>query len=201
MRRFIATIAVGLLIVASGATARADDAKPAHVDYWPIKQGNKWTYRMEVAGQTLEMVQTISKIEKRGEDDVAEFEASVNGEVLAREEISSTLKGLFRHSYNGMAITPAVNILRLPIAKGDKWEAEITIDSEKAKITFEAGEEDVTVPAGSFHAITVLVDTEIAGQKVSGKFWFAANVGMVKQEFDLAGVAGVAELEQFEIAK
>lgn len=197
----IRVIAVGLTFACLTAVGMGEDAKVDKADYWPVKEGNKWTYRMETNGQTLELTQALAKVEKKGEHEIGELETTLNGQVIAREQISSSLKGIFRHGFNGMEVDPPVQLLRLPCKKGDKWESEFNVGAEKAKVSCEAGEEDVTVAAGQYHAITVEVDTEIQGQKITAKYWFAPNVGLVKQTFDLAGVAGSMELQKVELTK
>jgi hypothetical protein len=63
------------------------------------------------------------------------------------------------------------------------------------------GEEEVTVAAGKYKAIAVSMEMEFMGQKITSTSWFAPNVGLVKQKFDLAGTEGTMELKEVKIVK
>jgi hypothetical protein len=187
-----------LALLAAPGFAPAGE-KPA--DYLPLKKGNKWHFKMEVMGQKIDVVQEVSKIENVDGKPVAEVETQINGQKMATEQLSSTDKGVFRHSFNNERVSPPVHILKLPASKGDKWDSEFELMGQKIKAACALDFDEVTVPAGKYKATTVNVETEVQGVRIHTKYWFAPNVGIVKQTFDLNGVVGSMELEKVELAK
>jgi uncharacterized protein DUF3108 len=197
--RILSVLGVVALIVAMPAprsTAQGDKT-----EYMPLKVGSKWTYKVEFGGQNLTIPQKCTKIEKKGEHEVASLEMEVMG-MTVTEQLSSNAKGVFRHSFNGVPVEPPIQALKLPIKKGETWEAEIEIMGQKVKATMKSdGEEEVTVPAGKYKAVAVGMEIAVMGQQVKAKNWFAPNVGIVKQTFDIGGFGGTSELEKVELAK
>jgi hypothetical protein len=192
IRNVLGLVALVLVMPASQAAAQ---------DYMPLKVGNKWTYKVEFSGQNLNITQKVTKIEKKGDVDVASIESDVMGMNIV-EQTSSSAKGVFRYSFNGIPVDPPIQALKLPFKKGETWEAEVNIMGQKLKATMKAeGEEEVTVPAGKHKAILVSMEMDVMGQAVKAKSWFADKVGIVKQTFELGGVAGTSELEKVELAK
>jgi hypothetical protein len=62
------------------------------------------------------------------------------------------------------------------------------------------GEEDVTVPAGKYRAVTLQGEINLLGGKqTTFTYWFAEGVGMVKQVVRQDGRTAVYELEKFEV--
>jgi hypothetical protein len=197
VRTFSAIAITSLVLFVAGTTASGQDK----VDYMPLKVGNTWTHKVEVAGMQLSITQKVTRIEKKGDKDVGSLEMEVNGMTIT-EQMSSTAKGIFRHSFNGTPVDPPVEALRLPIKKGDTWEGDLEIMGQKVKAKFKTeGEEEVTVPAGKYKAVIVAMDIEAGGQSFKAKNWFAPNVGIVKQTFDFGAISGSSELEKMELKK
>lgn len=171
------------------------------VNYYPLKDGSAWRYKLSANGRVLEVTNRLAKIEDVGGEKLATIETIINDAVQATEQVSSTAKGVFRHNFSGMDVVPKLPLVRLPLKDGDAWETDITIGTEKAKIQCKLGKDKVTVPAGKYDAITVQVETEQGGQKVSSKYWFAPGVGPVKQTIKLGGIDAVMELEKYTDGK
>ena len=63
--------------------------------------------------------------------------------------------------------------------------SETAIGNETLTIKSKAvGTEEVTVAAGKYKALKVEVETTAAGTQVSTTYWFAPDVGVVKQAID-----------------
>lgn len=196
IRTALSIAALTFLVLAPQAVCQ--DAK---VEFMPLKVGNAWTYKVEFGGQNLSITQKVTKIEKKGTEEVASIDSEIMGQTIT-EQTSQNAKGVFRHSFQGMAVDPPIQALRLPVKKGESWDAEFTIMGQKMKATMKTeAEEEVTVPAGKYKGVIVSMDMEFMGQKMSAKSWFAPKVGIVKQTFDFGGISGTSELEKVELNK
>lgn len=192
-----------LLVLAVAATAQGQDkpAAAAGADYMPLKVGNKWVYKADFGGQMIEIGQSVAKIEKKDGKDIALMETEFGGQVIT-EQLSSSDKGVFRYSFQGQPVDPPIQALKLPVKKGDTWDVKFSAQGQEMKAVMKTeGEEEVMVPAGKYKAVIVSMEMDAMGQKVTVKSWFAPNVGIVKQKFDLGGISGTSQLEKFTPAK
>jgi hypothetical protein len=179
--------------------AKGKDAKTPN--YYPLEAGNKWTYQLNVNGKLVTMVSKIAKIETIDQLKLARLEAEIGGNVGQTEHLQQTDKGIFRHRSNGLEVTPPLVLMKYPFKVGEKWGGEFTALGQKAKYSCEAGEETVEVAAGKFKTARMVLTVEQNGQTVATTYWFAENVGFVKQTLDLGGVNILAELQKFEPKK
>lgn len=197
MRTIRTSLVMSLSLLVAASVAHGQDK----TNYMPLKVGNKWVYKVDFGGQNLSITQKVTKIEKKNGQDVASVESDVNGQTIA-EQTASNDKGVFRYSFQGMPVDPPVQALKLPVKKGETWDAKFKIQDQEQKATMKTeGEEDVTVPAGKYKAVLVSADMELMGQKITIKSWFAPGVGIVKQTFGFGGATGTSELEKVELAK
>ncbi|MFO0969027.1 MAG: serine/threonine-protein kinase [Gemmataceae bacterium] len=166
--------------------------------YFPMKVGSKWHYRAETSeGKVVHAVARIGKVEKIDGQMLARWEALVNGEMIASEHFSCTAKGIFRHRNNGADVTPPMRLLSFPVQIGETWEGEHKNGEQLSKVIGRTGYEEVEVPAGKFKAVTVHLQVETDGKMSTVTFWFAAGVGIVKEEVQ-DGATVTMELERFE---
>jgi hypothetical protein len=198
MKRFAAFLLV-LLTVASSASPQEAGGKKATPDYYPLQEGTKWHYRVEVAGQTVQVTNQIAKVEKIDGQPLARLETVVKGQVSASEHLRTNAQGIFRHRYNGIDVQPPLCLLKYPVKDGETWSTDIKIGGMQLKVMCRTGRaEEVQVPAGKFKAVTSDVETEVMGIKVTTKYWFAPGVGVVKQTANLGGQDVTLQLEKFE---
>jgi hypothetical protein len=194
-----------LVVLAIGFTSageRAAIGQDKSPDYFPLKAGTKWVFQVDQGGKKLKFSNQIAKVESTDGKSLALLETTVNGEVTETVHLAATDKGIFRHRINGIELTPPVCFLKYPLKKDDTWETESTIGNEPLKIkgkVFDA--EDVTVPAGKYKAFRVELETSAAGMRATTTFWFAPDVGVVKQSAENGGKTITAELEKFEAVK
>lgn len=170
-------------------------------NYYPLVAGNQWTYQLTVNGNAVTMVSKIAKIETIDQLKLARLEAEVGGNVGQTEHLQQTDKGVFRHRANGIEVTPPLMLMKYPFKAGEKWGGEFTALGQKAKYSCEAGEETVEVAAGKFKTARIVVTVEQNGQNIATTYWFAENVGFVKQTLDVNGMSILAELQKFEMKK
>jgi serine/threonine protein kinase len=155
-------------------------------NYYPLKLGTKRHYRLVTsdaanAQSTLLQVADIEKID--GQAVLARLEAIERGNVVATEYVSSTAKGIFRHRYGAIEVSPPLCLLNFPVDTGELWESKVRIGAVEGKATCRVvGIEEIEVPAGNYKAVIVHRDFLIEGEaKYSYIEWYAAGIGMVKQ--------------------
>lgn len=188
------------LALAHGARGDKKDAKETPPDYYPLQVGNEWHYtQTQTGGQTSKVVTRVTKME------------TLDGQALIRlerpdakyvEHLFQNEKGVFRARSNGAVLTPAVQVIAYPAKPGAKWKGEFAFGKEKAVYAGEIQkEESIKVPAGEFSAVRVHVKLEQSGENIDMTFWFAKDVGLVKQTMESAGSTFTMELEKFERKK
>jgi hypothetical protein len=195
-----ALLVAGLVAPALWAQDKEKDkakAKAGETPYYPLQEGNAWNYR---AGENR-FTMRVAKREKVGDAMTARIEMVVEGKVRSSENIGVTGDGIYRYKYEDKEAMPPVRFLKLPPKKGDTWEVNSKWGTETIKGTFKAGEETVTVPAGKYEAVTSSCDKFTAGDtEIAVTYYFAQNVGVVKQVIEASGQKIIIELEKFEPA-
>jgi hypothetical protein len=188
---------VAVLIAVAGQLPLTAADKEVPPDYYPLKVGTKWHYRVEANGQPGQMVSQITKIEQIDGQKLARLEVTAQEKPVASEHLRSSDKGIFRHRYNGLEIAPPFCIRQYPVKEGAAWESENKIATKKRKASGRAGKkkETVEVPAGKFDAVTVRIESEADGRQISTVYWFVDRIGVVKQTMDLGGIQITMELE------
>ena len=200
-----------LVLVVLGAsfwvsTGNAQEKSQNEKSYYPLNAGNKWTYQIEsdnIPKGSAKLVNQIAKIEKIDNVSLARLETTAKERIAATEHLSVNEKGIFRHRYNGVEITPPICLLKFPIKKNDSWKTESVTGKEKVKMACKSDEEEIEVPAGEFKTVKVVLDAEVvdAGIIVSTTYWFASRTGIVKQHVNINGMQFSILLEKFEEGK
>jgi hypothetical protein len=193
MNRFIRCLVPLMLVVLAGSPARSGEK--AARDFYPLKEGTTWHYKVGENRFTLK----AGKTEKVGKADAVRVELILLGKNTSFEHVGVTSEGVVRYSFEGKKADPPVLFLKLPAKKGQTWKVESKIDGQLMKGTFTEGEEKVKVPAGDYNAITVTgKDMEVNGVKLNVTYYFAEKVGMVKQVLEMGGQKVIIELEKFD---
>jgi serine/threonine protein kinase len=153
--------------------------------YYPLTPGTKWHYR-GVTSDVADVQSTIqvADIERiNGQAVLARLEAIERGIVLATEYVSITAKGIFRHRYNTIEVSPPFCLLNFPANTGESWESKVRIGDVEGKATCRVvGIEEIEVPAGKFMAVIVHRDLLVEGEaKYNYVCWYSAGIGMVRQ--------------------
>jgi len=170
--------------------------------YYPLKVGNKWTYRF-TSGSSGKVDVRVTKLEKVGDVMCALLEAKAGSDgTPTTEHVAVQADGVYRYTSEGHKIEPPLRFLKLPPKSGDRWDVDSKSAGETVKGTFTLGEADVTVPKGKFRAVTSdTKDMTVGGNKMEQTWWFAPEVGMVKQVYKFADKEVVLELESFAPGK
>lgn len=205
MRRLTRSLFGALLVLAGTTVVLAQDAstsaKAATSEYYPLKQGNKWVYKV---GDTTTIEMKVDKMEG-GE---ATLNTYVNGKQVASESVKVTEEGVTRTKINNTPINPPVKFLALPVKKDNKWKVESTIkvsgQDHAIKGEFTLVDDKAKVKVRDKEYDTVIVDGpefDIAGTKTSVKYWFSPGKGVVKLTYNIAGNEAVLELTEFTEGK
>ena len=228
------SLACVLLLVLAGALASplgAQDEKSYNTDYYPLKVGNKWTYRAGNAQQQqvvveVTKVEALKKINKDKTtarttvENVAAYVLKItSGDKIMFERVGVLPDGLYRlpgatkdielpggvyrFEAAGKEINPPECFLRLPLVKGASWEVDSESAGVKIKGTFVGNDDAVAVPAGKFQTMTVASkDLQLGSQPMTMEYWFAPQVGVVKQRAQVgSNFQTTLELQKFEAAK
>jgi hypothetical protein len=181
----------------------AEKGKAKVPNYYPLKAGTKWHYQFTIGtGRKGLLLTQIAEVENIGGQDLARLETVVQGEVKSSEHLSSNDQGIFRHRQGGVPIDPAICLLKFPVKEGQEWKVETKFGEKAMTVTGREGRnEEVKVPAGTYQAVTSLVETNLDGMRVSTNFWFVPDVGIVKQTIDLGGRTIELELAKYEPGK
>ena len=172
-------------------------------DYYPLKVGTKWHYQLDIGkGQKFTVVYQIAKVEDYKGKPLAVMEESVNGEVQATEHVGVEPGGVFKYRTKGVEVSPPVCLLKYPVKEGLSWETETKIGGQQHTVSGrEGGMEEIQVPAGKYRAISTKIDSTVDGKKISTTYWFAPDVGVVKQSMSIPGQTFSMELVKFEPGK
>jgi hypothetical protein len=199
MRR-TARLAFGCVALVVATTALAQTTPTATTEYFPLKVGSKWTYKVADNSITVK----VASADAYG----AVLDTLVNDKSVATEVIQVKPDGVYRSKINKTDISPPVKFLGLkdgkPEAVGTSWKVDSKVSEQPLKGEFKhtADKEKVKVPAAEYEA--VVVDGpgfEIAGTKTGIKYWFAPKVGIVKLAYNIAGNEAVLELKEYSEAK
>jgi hypothetical protein len=198
--------------------------------YYPLRAGSAITYRMKAVG--LEAPVTIRVLEHTTETVKLEYSFAVQDRVatitneLACE--NGTIKGKgyfdFAQAFSGLDLTYDTismegEILPNDLTVGREWnlatEVEMHTSNPQMKAILDGrrqktlvtskviGEEDVTVPAGTFRALKIeqmiSLESSVAGvpSETVGHAWYVKDVGLVKSEHRAGKV--VSSMEATEI--
>jgi hypothetical protein len=209
--RFVAVSAIVLLPVAlmlllglawNRACAQAQPGTGGKGDYYPLRPGARWDYRVkvgdEVQGAISEVVATIETINNVP---LVRLETQVKGKTVSSEHLRVTKDGVYRHRIGGIEMKVPVPVLRYPVKANDSWEQTTMVGQQTIKGKVTTRFEEVEVPLGKFKAFVTDIKAEAEGKPIHSTIWFAEGVGKIKQTLDLGGVQVTLELEKFTPGK
>lgn len=188
--------------------------------WYPLKEGTAWHYRVVPATKNNNPVkkgdedpstkvvlrvigQEVVEIPGKGgksEKILAVRLEGTSGPAALVEHILVTNEGIYRIMGDKVKLPP-LRILKLPPAQGDAWEVD-TPGTGKGKFTVR--EAQITVPDRKepYRTYHVKGDDFMVGvHKMSAEYWFAEDVGIVKQKIQWGTFSQTLELEKFEPAR
>jgi hypothetical protein len=185
----------------SSSTAKGDAKAP---NYYPMKVGTKWHYEVDAGtGQKVQLVSEIGGVEDMRGKSLARLEVAANGKKLpTTEHLWSDKNGVYRVRMNAMEVEPPICLIKYPLKEGQRWGGETSAAGQRMKVDCSEGKpEDVQVPAGKYRAIPCTITVTQGPVKLKNVFWFAEDVGIVKQRSEVGPQTVTLELTKYEAAK
>jgi hypothetical protein len=191
------TLAVLLPVPAdwrAGDAGRDGETAP-EPSYYSLNLYDTWTYSLGGNKFTLKVV----RHERFAGVDCARVEMQNDGRAMSYEHVALRDGGVYRFGFEGAPADPPVLFLKLPARPGEEWKVNSKIGKEAITGTWKtAAEETVTVPAGTFRAVSVVGKFKGSGVDYEATTYFARGVGMVKQKVQMGGQTITIELEKFQ---
>jgi hypothetical protein len=215
------------LFLAAGAVpgqAQKKEPMEIHSDYYPLGAGYQWSYRATVNEPPPQKEQTVKDSRPivtitAGKPEVFDHKFTVEKKEYSEPAVGYRLKvvsgpkeslkqmfeqvavlkdGVYRISTAGKDITPPLRFLKLPVKGGESWTVSATSENVMLAGTFTCDVEAVKVPLGNFETLHVSSpDFQLGNEKMALDYWFAKDLGMVKQRVRVGKSNVVLELEAF----
>jgi hypothetical protein len=187
----------GAVAVVVASTAVAQTPGP---DFFPLKKGSKWVYKV----QDQEVTVVVAGTEKLGTEECTKVDTMVGGQVKASELYFVKSDGVYRAKVKEDKVDPPVRILQLPAKKGDSWKIDSKVGTQTVKGEFKLTDDKAKVKVGTTEYDALLVegnDLDIAGTKTSVKQWFVAGKGIVKLSYKIQDTEATLELKEYTEGK
>ena len=181
--------ALALTCASSAARAAKPPPGPSALDYWPRQPGMAWLYQdnhgqqrtVRIASQTTLDGQEVTVIEYVGADGAVTsrgYCAVQEGAILlVATEVPPGRPGAGRRQ-----MSPPVLLYPARLAQGQSWN--VHAGKSGMTMTTVRGEETVTVPAGTYHAVVVVRTSPGGGTATQ---WLAPQVGLVRTVVSTGG--------------
>lgn len=201
------------LLIAATQSAAQDKLK--ETPFYPLQVGTTWHYRSGDSKFTIR----VARHEKVGDTLCALLETKREGKVVGSEHLAVAADGVYRHDLTSpqlqsvpndkaksakilvsQTLKPPILVLKLPPKPGDSWKVDSKGDGTIFRGGFQAAQQDVTVPAGTYKKAFRVAsqDLEVNSLKPTITTYFAEGVGMVKQVIEMGDAKIEIELEKFE---
>jgi len=180
--RTMLTVLTTSILFASAASASGD--------YFPLKEGNQWSYSMS---NGTEMTMTVKESADVGGVRCSIVETTT-GVQTSREYLAADAQGLkaYMAQVQGQEFRydPPVLRIKLPFEQGQTWTSTVNQFGMVFTTTYESvGTERIQTPAGDFECIKVKSSlTTMPGQpSMVSVGYYAADTGLVRQTIQAAG--------------
>ncbi len=165
--------------------------------YYPSKVGTTWTYELN----DKELVSKITAHEEMHDILCIKVESTVAGKTVATEHISIAAEGVSRVAFGSNHPDKPLLFLKLPVKIGERWKVDVKVGLETVVGEFTTSEEKVKVPSGTYDAIKVDGEFQLNGVDTQFTYWFAKDVGVVKQYIKMPTAEITSELKKFDPGK
>ncbi len=160
-------------------------AFPVQEEYFPLKEGTRWTYAVEdraadAAASASEVVSEVAGARAIGESEWTEVTRFLG----YRSCWIRTTDAMIEMKAEATESAPALPLLKLPAKAGDTWTG--TLGREEVRFTVGSGEEVETATSRvrALHvSFTVTAASKHEGHAATrGDLWFAAGTGIVRAQ-------------------
>lgn len=194
----------GLCLLAFSAAALAPPTpkdRPPAGPYLATRVGDKLTYEVNTSKNPAEVSDTVTEVEKKGDETIVTFARTVKGRDGATiTKLSASPKGVFRHTFGPATIDPPECPLKLPANPGDDWAGGAPTLKGPGRRSVVRGEEEIEVPAGKFKALKIETESNLGGE-ARMTYWYARGVGLVKSAAKVGDTERGFVLKSFTPAK
>ena len=219
------TVSTAIALLLASAVCRAADIPDPPQN--PVALGDSWTFKRLAKGAVTVQSRTIFRIAQQGPDNQylvksLPGEVTVKGPTAWRDAVRVDMDACMIDFFGGgmLGITHSCGTTFVP---GMDWNTEVTDKGTRTTQRYQViGPEDVTVSAGTFQAIKIEANWEVAKVLNPGKaplkygtpqryhffYWYAPETKtMVKTEREFRNSAGVVdarsteELQAFRLQK
>jgi hypothetical protein len=196
MRMIFALLAIGF-----ATTSFAAD--PAMQNYYPLVKGTKWEYRFSQDEREVAFTCEITEVIFKEGRTHARMLSRLPNSLLMEEELSTDDNGVYRTALLGTKLAEPFTIIKYPVKARDGWKDKIKVGEMEGSgaITIRDTAAMIEVPAGKFKTLEVESRTELKGEKVVARIWYAEGVGIVKQETSSGSNLLTMELKKYTPAK
>src|SRR5438067_13844504 len=153
----VASLRVLLIALLLAPAARAQLSMKDSTDYFPLKEGNTWTYKVtgDKEGKGPIVIK-VAGFEKFGDTVAARLETRRDKELVATELYTVDKEGVYKVEVGGTKLDKPIRLIKLPPKDKENWKFNFKVSNTKVEGVYTAGtEKGVKVPAGSYDTITV----------------------------------------------
>jgi hypothetical protein len=203
-------VCFAVLVLGLFAAVGAQELRTAR--YYPLKVGNQWTYR---AGKETVVITVVKEVTF---DNVPGAKAGraigytlkiANGDREVGEQVAVLEEGVSRFSAAGKGIKPPLLFFKLPLnlEKGESWKVDCKTDDGKAiRGSFVGGAEKLRLTLnGKVVELTTATITSkdfyVDDHEMFITYWFAPDIGLVKQRVRTGKNDVTMEIESFKEGK
>jgi hypothetical protein len=209
-----------VLLLASGLTsAQEKGPPPPRNDFYPLHAGAKWTYSVphtkgafkdiEVVVERLEPVRRKQRAANLGEfldsfhiktisedlpGDKTSNDRPLGVKMVLSEQLLVSEDGVFRMRSAGKDIEPPAKLLKAPGDPKLTWNVDSESETVKLKGTFTAETFDADLDQKRPVIKVSCRNFQIGNRTMDVDYWFAKDIGIVKQRVSLSVSLGSIEL-------
>jgi len=200
MRNVLFTVLYGILCAAILSLVACPSGIAA--EYLPLKEGNRWTYKMT---NGMEMIVKVTGFAEIKGIRCASLETSAGGQT-SQEYIAADAEGVrvYKLKAGGQEIMydPPILRIKLPFKTGDAWSSTVTQGGMTLQSNYRSlGIEKVATEAGSFDCIKI--ETVTMGPSGSGQIvttgWYASGMGLVQMHMQTGGEEMIFRLTETNV--
>src|SRR5262249_22802560 len=112
--------------------ARAQLTMKDSTDYFPLKEGNTWTYKVtgDKEGKGPGVVKVAGR-EKSAETAAARLETRREKELVATELYTVEKKGVYKVEVGGTKLDKPIRLIKLPVKEKENWKVDVKVGDKK----------------------------------------------------------------------
>ncbi len=180
-------------------------------NYFPANAGDQWVLKGAGGSKTFMMDIKVVSSKHIGNASESVFQISLNHKPIEEEVYTVNKAGASRTAVGPKAslhMNPPMPLIQYPLRNGDTFTWQGTMKGASLSVPVQnycqvSGPVTVNTAAGRFHAYQLDMMNVVTVKQntihLPSTFWFAPNVGMVKQETAIKGLRVTAALQSYRI--